>query len=906
MTTPAELNFGKIAISHKFMTPVQVNECLEVQRKMREFGLDEKKLGEVAIEKGFISSHQRTLILNIQRAEVEKLRKKRELELAVIEQEARELATESDEEPEPKAAAPSAKPAGRRSSRKASAIRKRPSRRSSARARPSSRTPKRDSAIRQAPAREIDPERAAQLDEERRIRREEERELKMQSNQMKMVVGAIMGVAALIVIAVIALSVNWGGDPQSTDNIGDEPGVSERSGKDKEKRAAENQAANLFGSAQRCYNEGDYRGARALLKQIFQSPGMRATSYLTRAQSLDNNARKKIDEAERAGPVEPVNPNNTANGVQPRISKEAQELYTKIVMETFGLRREKQLWDAVVALDQFPDRYQDTPEWTKVQEEKKKLRLEIGQLLEADIREIKAYLAKKMFKKAKETAASIRIYASSEQVDRIQQLIAKGIEDMTAEEIDTGLDEGEMLQKLSTAKAYFERGFLKKARKIYETLARDDDFMKKHPQIIRDLDIIARVTRLYKAVGEAILMLRKSTSASIGLYKRGRVKGKVITVNLNEVHMKDQYTGDDIKFHISEIDTKDLIILAQKRMNPDHAETDIAIGLVYLMRDQKEKARERFFQAMKRRRDKPLRIDLLIEMTDPKADGIRTPPRRVNVMDFSETVEGKAIEEARKAFREKDYKTAYRLLMDARRKYDTSAAWLLAEREINDMLEKCAAQLKKASALFAGKYIDMGDGTVRVYYDWSDETQLGDWKEYSLDTVYDLIPYPWELVDQEIKGRGSKVYLWNGIIDGDVTIEFEAVGGGECPSIQATLCDDGEGVNYLFGVGVKRLGPKRNSITHYVKKGTNKVLVKESANDIKVGQRYIVKIEKVGSKLRLWVDGKLCVETENDDLVSGHVGLFAGGSGQGVLFDNVKITGKLSKKWLRRHKRSKK
>jgi hypothetical protein len=844
-----------------------------------------------------------------------KLRKKRELELAVIEQEARELATDSGEEPEPKAAAPAAKPVGRRSSRKASAVRKRsasgrrsrPSRRSSARVGgPSGRAPKRDSAIRQAPAREIDPERAAQLDEERRIRREEERELKMQSNQMKMVVGAIMGVAALIVIAVIALSVDWGGDAQSIDNTGDGPDVTDLSEDDKAKRAAENQAANLFGSAQRCYNEGNYQGARALLKQIFQSPGMRATSYLTRAQSLDNNAKKKIDEAGRVGPVEPVNPNNTANGVQPKVSKEAQDLYTKIVMETFGLRREKRLWDAVIVWQQFPDTLQATPQWEKAQEEIKKLRLEIGQLLEADIREIKAYLSKKMFKKAKEVAASIRSYASPEQVDRIQQLIAKGIEDLTAEEIDTGLDEGEMLQKLSTAKSYFEKGFLKKARKIYEILARDDDFIKKHPEIIRNMDIIARVTRLYKAVGEAILMLRKSTSASIGLYNRGRIKGKVITVNLDEVHMKDQYTGDDVRFHISEIDTKDLIVLAQKRMTPDSAETDIAIGLVHLMRDQKEKARERFFQAMKRKRDKPLRIDLLIEMTDPKADGIRTPPRRVNVMDFSDTVEGKAIEEARKAFREKDYKTAYRLLMDARRKYDSSAAWLLAEREINDMLDQCAAQLKKASALFAGAYIDMGDGTVRVYYDWSDETQLGDWKEYSLDTVYDPIPYPWELVDQEIKGRGSKVYLWNGIIDGDVTLEFEAVGGGDCPSIQATICDDGDGVNYLFGIGVKRLGPKRNSITHYVKKGTNKVLVKESANDIKVGQRYMVKIEKIGNKLRLSVNGKLCIETVNNDLVSGHIGLFAGGSGQGVLFDNVKITGKLSKKWLRRHKRSKK
>jgi hypothetical protein len=145
--------------------------------------------------------------------------------------------------------------------------------------------------------------------------------------------------------------------------------------------------------------------------------------------------------------------------------------------------------------------------------------------------------------------------------------------------------------------------------------------------------------------------------------------------------------------------------------------------------------------------------------------------------------------------------------------------------------------------------------------------------------------------------------MWKGILEGDITIEFDAVGRGEFPFIQATICDNGKGENYLFGVGVKILGPPRNQIMKYNKSGTNEILSKESGKDIKVGTKYHIKVEKTGSTLRLWIDGDLHREIENAEYAGGHVGLFAGGSDRGVQFDNVKITGKISGKWLSERKR---
>ncbi|MHC4663477.1 MAG: hypothetical protein ACYS8W_17595, partial [Planctomycetota bacterium] len=782
MTTPAELNFGKIAISHKFMTPSQVNECLEVQRKMREFGIDEKKLGDIAVEKKHISSHQRTLILNIQRKELEKLKKKREAELAALEQEAKDLGVEPDGGAKDRASAVSAQPA-KKSSRKSARSGKRPvSGRRSASARrasghvkrPSGATAKRDSHVRHVS--EIDPEVAAHLEEERRIRREEEREKSFQAGQMKMIVGAICGVVALIVVAIVLLSIDWSDNGQASTNTDEDQQATEAAAEEKQ-RELERQAQKLYTDAAQHYNRRNYQGARALLGQLLLARYSETDSYKNGLE-LSKKVEDKIRENTADNNTQQNNQNNNHQSQNPQVVQQANQLYSRIAIEALGLRREKRFWDAIVAWRQYPDSYQHTApaQWNKVQDEIKKLSREIAKLLEADIKQLNVYLEKQMLQKAEEVLKRIENYASPQQAKQVKQLYTDALKDMEAGiEASSGPSESQLLEKLRTARLFFTNGHLDKARPIYQELAKNNKFATNHVEVVRNLDIIERVSRLYDAVGEAILLMRKKPSAAIETYTQGRFRGKVVTVDGFKVLMKDINTGNDIEFYISEIAIKEMTRLAHRRLSPDDPNTDIALGLICLIRDDKTAARERFLQALKRKAGKGLNLDPFIRMTDPKSEGLKTPPRPVKTIDFSDTPEGKTLDKARATFKAGKYREAYRMLMDVRRQYGTTAAVLMAGEEIDEMLETCAKKLKKTSSIFAGEYIELGDGLIQVTYDWAEETQNTDWEEYNLDTVFDPIPQPWKIEDGEMIGRGSKVLIWKGILEGDITIEFDAV-----------------------------------------------------------------------------------------------------------------------------------
>ena len=56
------MSFGQAAISLGLVTEADVQECTQVQRKMREMGVDEP-LGEIMVKKGRISAQQHQQIL---------------------------------------------------------------------------------------------------------------------------------------------------------------------------------------------------------------------------------------------------------------------------------------------------------------------------------------------------------------------------------------------------------------------------------------------------------------------------------------------------------------------------------------------------------------------------------------------------------------------------------------------------------------------------------------------------------------------------------------------------------------------------------------------------------------------------------------------------------------------------
>ena len=149
------------------------------------------------------------------------------------------------------------------------------------------------------------------------------------------------------------------------------------------------------------------------------------------------------------------------------------------------------------------------------------------------------------------------------------------------------------------------------------------------------------------------------------------------------------------------------------------------------------------------------------------------------------------------------------------------------------------------------------------------------------------------------EGNGSRGFLWKGEIDGDVKVEFDAYStSSDRQNIQATICDNGEGWNYLFAVGLTELGDPKDLIRRNEKFSFGKEIAKRSS-EAKSFKTYHIKIIRKGSELSLYVDDKLTLKSKHSLYKKGHVGLFAIGST--VRFDNISITGRLDKQWLKKH-----
>src|SRR5688572_27169265 len=62
----ADYTFGQIAIRENICTFEQVKECLDIQSKLRGLGIEPKKLGEILIEKGYLSPDQAVQVAKAQ------------------------------------------------------------------------------------------------------------------------------------------------------------------------------------------------------------------------------------------------------------------------------------------------------------------------------------------------------------------------------------------------------------------------------------------------------------------------------------------------------------------------------------------------------------------------------------------------------------------------------------------------------------------------------------------------------------------------------------------------------------------------------------------------------------------------------------------------------------------------
>ena len=61
-----DLSFGQIAIREQFVSPDRVLECLEIQRKLQGLDVESKRIGEILIEKGYLTQDQAGRIAEIQ------------------------------------------------------------------------------------------------------------------------------------------------------------------------------------------------------------------------------------------------------------------------------------------------------------------------------------------------------------------------------------------------------------------------------------------------------------------------------------------------------------------------------------------------------------------------------------------------------------------------------------------------------------------------------------------------------------------------------------------------------------------------------------------------------------------------------------------------------------------------
>lgn len=843
MAVESESLFGKIAITHKFMTPKQVNECLDIQARMNTYGLGTKKIGEIAVERRFLTEQQLQLILNIQRAVLDDVRKK-------------------EEAARPKPAPAAARPRARVRTPAPPVLRPPPHRVTSA---PAARS------------------------------RIDEYTAQIKMSRVTTIVG--LGVAAIVVVIILA-SLKGRGSGDDSPPIGPRRPVFRDPNDDmaaeqervKERRAKE---------AEQLYQElKDWAAKNSGKKEEI----IKRCNRLVIDYAETEAASKASLLADFYAELPDVPAGDTGNR---QAATQASQIYMQLSMRALKLRAKEQWAKAIEVYEQFPDNFKDTAFYPKVQNEVKKLRQQIARKYEADLRTINRLVAAGRYGEARQYLAKIENYASHDLVIAVQKELDSYIADVEKTPAPTPAAKSEdviLADKLRVAESMFWRNMYLPALKTYRELGESPQFVASHPEVRGRIKDLERIISVLDAAAKDLIR-SKGRKRTIYLDKGGSVYAEIIDIVEHEITAYEKGRGN-FEIALAELTTNSLLLYAKKHLPSKPAETDLALGTFYLSRGLVKKAEECVYKAAKKDapNDEVARLlDRLEEKPPPVIDEVAADDVPESGDDDAGST--KLLAMADDMFKKGKYAEALALYKELLRKFPASGPVVDNRSQIQGNIAACEEKLSSPLArIFSGKVIsrdDLGKGVAEISYSFESEKQLADWKEYNWYSIFDMHDSNWHIADGELSGNGSRGFLWKGEIDGDVKVEFDAYAtSAERQNIQATICDNGEGWNYLFAVGLTELGSAKDIIRRNEKFSFGKEIAKR-ASEAKSFKTYHVKIVKQGSSLSLYVDDELVLKAKHNLYKKGHVGLFAIGST--VRFDNVTITGRLDKEWLKKN-----
>ncbi|MCX7703296.1 MAG: DUF1080 domain-containing protein [Planctomycetota bacterium] len=825
MSEKKDFMFGNIALRKGYLTPAHLNECLEIQAKMRKFGLAEKRIGEIALEKGYLTREQLDEILLIQRTAQEEVARKQQ-------------------------------PAAKESSSRDGVVEQRGE---------------------QKPVPVVRGSRIASF---------------RQSVLVGKVATAVVLVVVLIIIVVIAtkLSSSREEETQPSDSVSSEQTETPPTGSGVTVQQPTPPISEASESRRQWSELLEFiKNNREKIEQIMERLGEFAQKY------------PDTDEASTALAMlegyQSVRQRTPAGGTESSpLEEQACNFFLQVTEEVIRLKAQDRFYQALELYRSFPEKFRETSYWDKVQKEAKRLQGVISERYSEDIDRINTYLAQKKYDEAMRVAEEIHRYAPPDYVKTVREKLREYIETQkqTSAERPPSGDSSEIEQKLSMARMLVQNRVYLEAMKLYGEIKNSKKFLDSHPEVVAEIRELELLMSLYNAAQDAFSDC-VNRHMTITLERLGRVEGKVLEVKEMRITLSSQTRGV-FTLPLMQVSSDTLKQFAFRKMDEEKSETWMALALLYAERGRQKDAEKTLFEALR----KP----------DAKQDEIRSMMARLSggstIGGGAETTEGSSaaeniFREAEGKFQERDYANALSLYQKLLNQYGRSEFVKKNRAEIEQKVAECRQNLAVASSVFAGKVLkrpDIGAGVVEVFYDFSDNSQLKDWKEYNWYSIFDMHDSVWQIEGEELRGSGSRGFLWKGVIDGDVILEFDAYSvDTRRPNIQATICDDGEkGYNYLFGVGLVELGPPIDVI-RYNQHAALGIDIAKRPSKAKTMQKYHIKIQKKGNILSLWIDGEQAVSVENSRYQSGHIGLFAIGST--VKFDNLRVIGRVNEKAMK-------
>lgn len=546
-------------------------------------------------------------------------------------------------------------------------------------------------------------------------------------------------------------------------------------------------------------------------------------------------------------------------------NRRAGEAFVAVAKKVLRLRGEERLWEAIETLKSFPKEFRDTEYWKKVQEQIRQLQEQIGRRYADDLEELKLCIAREDIKKAEEIVSRVAKYAGKDVAEELRKHIKSAkrpkMEKLTPDE---ALRE---VETLFSARRYAEAERIARQYLLKSPLPNNE----KTKTLLLRLEAVASLYRLVATYYQ----MRVGKRLSLPLWPSGRV-----AIRLEEVHDFTLFGRDEsgsvVRVAISEL-TGDLIESVVAETTKPTPKIELGLAQAWLDRGNAQKASIHIESFLKLGGDGAV-VAAMKKVLPKTDDKTKTTPR--------------TIEKAQSLIAKRRYGEALDLL----RSFLRTASPELKKSAL-PLLKTCRKKLSSPKSPFTVEMLkrdDLGRGFYEVTYDFSDERQLNDWKEYNWYSVFDLHNSIWRIERGELRGSGCRGFLWKGYVKGDVIVEFDAIATSRTqPNIQVTICDDAKGKNYLFGAGLVELGPPQDVIRFNQRYGGPRTLAKRPSAVVAF-RKYHIRVQKKNSKLTLFIDGKKVLETRATALKNGHVGLFAAGGV--VRFDNVRIIGRIMRK----------